>query len=329
MHFTRYTWAMLLVVAAALAANLPTVLTLLLAGGCALLLTVGREKQLQRLVRDLSDLLSIPTSSGSISLEQELSRVRRRMIALAAGAETVILLALLLGNLDITVARNYCLLALVALAPLGLEVTLALLVRSRHNRTSETVRTAVHYAIEDAYTLLLLLGLSLAGTLFLHIPAALSALQILLITCVARPLLSGRLLQAAPHQTDQRWRVLFGGLVTYGSFVFFFIRHYVNPRYADSINATTWQATSVALLTFVLCQALPLLLNPRLPRRTMWRTGLLTLLLCLAVYLPPLQHYFMTNGLTAADWAWVLIAGLVNVSLVLLAEHVSSSPTIH
>jgi hypothetical protein len=314
---------MLLLLAALLAPDPATTITLLVAGIVTICLALLRERRLARLANELADLLALKgqTTAAKTSLERTLQGVRRQLLLLAVVGELVIVGAFLFANLDITVARNYTLLLLVALAPLGLELELAALIHIRHKRSSETVRTAVGYAVEDARTLLIVVALSFAGTLWLHIPPALSALQMLFITCIARPLLSGRTLQATPHKNEARWRILFASCTVYGSFVFFFIRHYINPRFADTINPVTWQATTVALLVFVACQAILPLFNPKAPKIAVYR--LLALLggLVAVSYTPFLQSYFMTASPDAADWVWILIGGLFFAALVLLRQY--------
>lgn len=301
----HYAWPLLTIIAAGLAPNLTTRLTLLFIALVYLLVLLFRGKK----------------------LEHNLLHIYRRLLLLAAAAELLIFVAVIVAGLDITIARNYALLALAALTPLGLEAELTVLLRARRQKTSETARTALSYATEDAYGLLVILGLSFIGTLVLHIPPALSVLQLLFITCIARPLLSGRLLQATPHTTDPRWRVAVTGVVVYGSFVFFFIRHYIEPSYADSINPVTWQATTVALLTFIACQAALPVFNPRAPRVVRYRAVALLATLLVAVYVPTLNRMLMTGGPDAADWVWIIIASLVYTALCLLQVKASKNYT--
>ena len=294
MRFLRYAWPAILLVAAILSPSLTVTITLLIGA-----------------------LLSLALITPKI-LEPTLNRTRRHLLFTAAAGELLIFICLLSGQLDITVARNYALLVLIAAAPLGLELTLAWLLHLKHKHESETIRTAIGYAGEDAHALTAIIGLSLLGTLIFDIPPALSAMQLLFITCVARPLLSGRALQATPHKVDQLWRVLFTSLTVYGSFIFFFIRHYIEPHYADSINPVTWQATTLALAVFVACQAALLVFNPRAPKVIVYRSLVLLGLALVVSYLPLTQDYLMTAGLAAADWVWVIIAGLFYTSLCLL-----------
>lgn len=324
MHLLRYAWSVLLLIAAALAPNMTTAIVLAIAGLCTICLAVSRERRLKHLMGELADLLSIQHDTHAPALERSLTKLWQHVLILAAASESIVLLALLVFNLDITTARNYCLLILVALAPLGLEAELAVLVRGKRTKSSETVRTAVGYATEDAHALLGVIGLSFIGTLWLHIPPALSVLQILFITCVARPLLSGHALQSLAHKQMQPTRVFFTALLSYGSFIFFFIRHYLEPRYADSINPLTWQATTTALLVFIACQASLLVFNPWAPRSAYWRSLGLLLTVLLAAYTAPGHHLLMTHGPAWADWVWVIIATLVYVACVLLRQEIAS-----
>jgi hypothetical protein len=318
----RYAWSALLLVAAILSPGIATTITLLIAGIVTIGLAVSRELRLQVIVADLQDSLPFAKRPNTTALERNLMRTQRHLLLVVVAAELLIFVAMLAG-LDITTARNYALLVLIALAPLGLELTLSVLMRLPHKQHSETVRTALGYAVEDAYTLLGIIALSLLGTIFLHIPAAVSALQLLLITCVVRPLLSGRSLQALPHKLDRTWRVIFAVLLAYGSFVFYFIRHYLEPRYADSINVLTWQATTVTVCSLIACQLVLQIFNPHTPRSLAYRAIGLVVLMAAIAYMPVLQDYFMTGSLDTADWVWVLLTGLVFGALILLRQHVA------
>lgn len=312
----RYMWSAFLLIAAILAASQLVAVILVTAGLLTIVLALLREQKISRLTDELSDILAIKRKSNSLAMERSLSKVFGSMLWLAIVSELIIFTALLFGLLDITVARNYALLVLVALAPLGLELELFALLRSRQQRGSETVRTAIGYATEDARALLAVIGLSLIGTIWLHIPPALSVIQILFITCLARPILSGRALQALPYKADQAWRVGLTAFIAYGSFIFFFIRHYLNPQYADAANVLTWQATSVGFLAFVACQAVLLILEAKQVPRL--RLALLIVLLASIVYVPALQDLFMTASIAASDWVWVLLAGCTFAALFLL-----------
>lgn len=319
----HYSWPLLLLVAALLAADVWTTVTLLVAAVAYAVLILMRNRSLTRIMTELAGLIAgqyspPPTSS---TLDRSLLRLHRHLLFLAAAAELVILFVSVTGNLDITVARNYALLIIVALTTLGLEMELAVLVRGKRKRSAESVHTALSYAAEDAYALLAIIGLSLAGTIFWHVPPALSALQILFITVVARPILSGSALQTAPHQSDRRWRVLFISTVVYGSFVFFFIRHYLEPRYADVINPVTWQATTMALVTFIGCQTVMLAFNPKAPKVIAYRLAVLLAIVLAVVYVPFLHDYLVTASLAAADWVWAIIGSVLFAAFCLLQYH--------
>jgi hypothetical protein len=316
----HYSWPLLLIVAALLAPDVATTITLLIAATVFGVLVLLRNKNLTRIMDELANLIANrgklkPTSS---TLDRSLLRLHRHLLVMAAAAELVVFLVCVLGNLDITVARNYALLILVALSTLGLEMELAVVVRGQRKRSAESVSTALSYAIEDAYALLAIIGLSLIGTLWLHIPPALSALQIIFITGVARPILSGSTLQTAPHRIERRARVIFTSAVVYGSFIFFFIRHYLEPRYADAINPVTWQATTMALVTFVACQTIMLAFNPKAPKVIAYRLVLLLGAVLAITYVPFMQDYLMTHGLATADWVWVIVSSVLYAALCLM-----------
>ncbi len=319
-RLTQYAWSLLLFIGAILAPSITTMIILLLLGSATVTLAIIRERKLQHLMQELSDMLPYARSHQSPALERSLHYVRLRQLVLLAIAEGILFVTHLLSDLDITTVRNYALLIVVALAPLGLEMELAGLLRSKHHRTSETVRTAIGYAVEDAWALLAIIGLSLVGSVWLHIPAALSALQIVFITCVARPLLSGRALQAMLHKVERSSRVLLISVVVYGSYILFFIRHYLTPQYTDSTNPISWQATTVAMVTFIACQSLLIILNPRAPKVNYYRAGVLLVALLVVVYVPLSQQLFTTRGPAAADWAWSIIGGLFYVALYLLQQ---------
>lgn len=322
MRYLRYVWPALLLVAAALAPDMPTTVLLLVAGLLVILLAALREQRIARLISDLHTIFPFRFNQPKtgVAIEQSLNRVRRQTLMLLIGGQLIVFVALLLGDLDITIARNYALLLLVTLAPLSLEILLAIILRQRRGDKSETVRTAIGFFTEDSRALLTIIGLSFVGTVWLYIPAALSALQVLFITCVARPLLSGKSLQATLHKNEHRIRITLTAFVVYGSFIFFFIRHLIDPRYADSVNTVTVQATTVALLVFIATQAVLLAFNPRAPRSTWYRLGMLLIVSLVAVYLPAANSFLMTQGPTAGDWAWVLIAALLYSALYYLGR---------
>lgn len=297
-YILRYAGSIFLLLAAALAPTVAETITFSIAGILYVLLTLSRER--------------FPAA------DRRLHRLQLQLVIAIVIAQLVIFLAVLLTNLDITVARNYALLTLVALTPLGLQIELASLLRPKRHKSSETISTALGYAKEDAYAMLGIIALSFVGTLWLHIPPALSALQLLVISCVARLLLSGSGLQATLHKTNWIWRVLFTSITVYGSFLFFFIRHYLEPRYADSINPVTWQATTVALAVFATCQAALLVFNSRAPKVIAYRALLLLVVLLIIASLPLTHHYFMTQTLDASDWLWIIIASLFFTALCLL-----------
>lgn len=302
----RYIWSTFLLISAVLAPDAATALILVISGIITLLLAFSREQKVARLAAELSDILAIKRKSDSIALERSLGKEQRDMLALALVSLTIIFTALLFGWLDITVARHFALLVLVALAPLGLEIALAGLLRNKQKRGSETVRTAIGYAIEDARTLLVVIALSFIGTVWLAIPPALSALQVLFIIGVARPLLSGRALQALPNKADQAWRVGTTAFVVYGSYIFFYIRHYLEPQFADQTNVQVLQATTMTFLVFVACQAWLIFLEAKkLPTKR-----LLVLLggLIAVVSVPAIESLFRTYSLATDDWLWVILA---------------------
>lgn len=321
----RYIWSAFLLVAAVLAPDTATVVILLVLGSVTLLLTLLRERKVSRLTDELSDLLAVKRKTGSVAMERSLSRVQRNTLGLAIVSELIVFIALLIGQLDITVARNYALLILVALAPVGLEIELFALLRSKQKKGSETVRSAIGYASEDAHALLAVTGLSFVGTVWLNIPAALSAMQMLFILCVARPILSGRALQALPHKINQGLRVGLTACIVYGSFIFYFIRHYLEPRYADASNVAVWQATAVAFASFVACQCLLLFFETRrLPRL---RLGLLALSLFVVMQVPACNAIFMSAAISAHDWVWIILAGCSYCALYILLLRASQPKT--
>lgn len=310
----RYIWSTFLLIAAVFAPNAITAIILFISGLLNLLLSLLRERRVSRLTDELSDVLAIKRKTSSVALERSLSDVQKTTMGLALVAEFIVFCALLFGALDITVARNYALLILIALAPLGLELELFALLRSKQKRESETVRTAVGYATEDAWALLAIIGLSFVGTIWFYIPPALSAMQILFITLVARPFLSGRALQALPHKTSRVWRVSLTAFIVYGSFIFFFIRHYLEPRYADATNVQVWQATSVAFAVFVACQSgLIFFEAKRLPKI---RLLFLYALLAAAVY--GAGALFWSAAIGFDDWMWVLLGGSSFAAIMIL-----------
>jgi magnesium-transporting ATPase (P-type) len=220
-------------------------------------------------------------------------------------------------------------------------------------RRSRSVLTGVQHAVQslftDSATLLGIVFISLLGIIYLHIPLAITATQILLLTVIvlAAPAIAlvndkvSRRSETDSFATSSTWSALrrpigFGLLAAclcYLVFVYFFVRRGLNPEFIDSTSLLNAQATSLTLAAATLCQILNLLFI-RADRRKKFFTrhlghnkpllaaiGLAVLLLVLALYVQPLQRHLNTAALSLGDWVTAIIAAGIYLAFRLAQRH--------
>jgi magnesium-transporting ATPase (P-type) len=221
-------------------------------------------------------------------------------------------------------------------------------------RRSRSVLTGVRHATQslftDSATLLGIMFISLLGIIYLHIPLAITATQILLLTVIvlaapAIALVNDKAIRRSEADSfaasSSTWSVLrrpvgFGLLAAclcYLAFVYFFVRRGLNPEFIDSTSLLNAQATSLTLVAAALCQILNLLFI-RADRRKKFFTrhlvrnkpllaaiGLAVLLLALALYVQPLQHHLNTAALSLGDWITAIAAAVIYLAFRLAQRH--------
>lgn len=222
----------------------------------------------------------------------------------------------------------------------GLAAVVSTLERGR--LAWQHTKTAAVSALADSVAELLLVLGGIAATLIWGIPAALTALQILIINAIIQLLplgalggdpAAGKLMHLPPRNRHERLvssnalhrafgaGSLAAGLV-FANYLLFFARHHLSP--AMSPDAAPYlQATTLAFVTLALCQFINLLLTRRpdnkpLLGRTLWNNNKLLLafalsLLCLGVivYDPTVRAFFGTSPLTFWDWSTAALAALL------------------
>lgn len=123
---------------------------------------------------------------------------------------------------------------------------------------------------------------------------------------------------------------LLAALLTYASYLFFFVRINLAPGFLDPTLPQYHQATTVALVTLALCSWSYLLFERAHTHHKFFTEHLTSnkqliksfvialVALILVIYLPFLQSYFGTEAMTAADWsAAIFVAGLYSLGRLL------------
>jgi Ca2+-transporting ATPase len=207
--------------------------------------------------------------------------------------------------------------------------------------TFKNIKKAARCALTDNAGELIIILLSLILNSILHIPLAITAIQILAIDVVAEmfPITalgwdsasSKRLMHEHPrrlkdhilNRASMREFIGFGLLsasLAYLNYLWFFERNGISPRYVDDMSHIYMQATTLTYVTLVLCQFINLLLVRIEPRDKLFTSYLWSnkkLLIafgisafCIAnlVYNPWVQDLARTARLDLADWLTALVA---------------------
>src|SRR5205085_1942358 len=182
---------------------------------------------------------------------------------------------------------------------------------------------------------------SLAALSLLHVPLALTVMEILAIDLIAElfPIAAlgwdkadGELMTEQPRNphdhilnavsiTDLLWCGLLIGTLAYANFVYYFMRHGVHPEHAATNTSLYAKATAMTYLTIVACQLLNILQRRsrhglfsryQLHNKQLWLALLLSLT-CVSfiLYNPTIAYYFGAGALTAVDWLYALGAAAV------------------
>ncbi len=186
---------------------------------------------------------------------------------------------------------------------------------------------------------------SLAALSLLHVPLALTVMEILAIALIAElfPIAAlgwdkadGELMAEKPRNlrdhilnpasiTDLLWCGLLIGGLAFFNFVFFFARHGVTAQNAATDTQLYAQATAMTYLTIVLCQLFNILQRRsrhglftryQLHNKLLWLSMVLSLgCVSLILYNPTISYYFGAGPLSAIDWAYALAAAAIFIMI--------------
>jgi Ca2+-transporting ATPase len=222
--------------------------------------------------------------------------------------------------------------------------------------TFKNIKKAARCALTDNAGELIIILISLIMNAALHIPMAITAIQILAIDVVAEmfPITalgwdkasSNKLMREQPRRLQDhilnrasvREFIGFGflsALLAYGNFLWFFERQGLSPEFIDIGSHIYMQATMLTYVTLVLCQFINLLLvrtevsEPFFSRylwsntKLLWAFGISFFCILNLVYNPIVQPYVRAEALTVWDWLTaVLAAGVyLGIRLFLRGHH--------
>lgn len=303
--------------------------------GCGVVIATGCHTVLNQFAQ----------STHLFYLQRHLQLITTRLVRVAM----VIALATLLACLIIGFGRDegvaLAIASVVAILPLGLPV-ISVLITDKRRLVRPAKPLAIAPVLQCLVTDITALGLLAIGgvvlRLWLHMPLPLTALQIVILYLVFQlPNLvsfgketSARTL--ANHELEPKNSALFGALaaaVVYINFLFFFVRIHIGPAYLDVSSTLYAQATSLALLTAVLCQFMNALFvrsegQTKFFTSYLWKSkklvftmAALSLLAINIIYNPLTQSFFGTAPLNTADLLCVLGFSVIYVFARLLQRH--------
>lgn len=222
--------------------------------------------------------------------------------------------------------------------------------------TFQNIKKAARCAMIDNMGELFTVLISLAAAALWHIPAGITAIQILAIDVVAQifpitalgwdPPLT-RLMHEYPR--DLRDHILnrksvfefisFGGLaaiLSYVNYLFYFPRHHISPEHIATSSTPYMQATILTYVTLVLCQFVSLLIvrsqGQRLLSRYLWSNKKLLAAFAISgfcilniVYNPIIQPYFGSGSLGMQDWLTAIGVAALYTALRLFHHHTKAT----
>lgn len=205
--------------------------------------------------------------------------------------------------------------------------------------TFQNIKKAARCALTDNMSELITVLISLAVTAIWHIPAAITAIQILAIDIAAQMLpitalgwdpAQRRLMRDPPrhlgdHILNKKTALEFAGfgllaaVLAFGNYLFYFDRHHISAVHLSTITGPYLNASILTYVTIVACQFMNLLLvrsqgqklwSPYLwsNRNLLWAFGLSIFFILNIVYNPLVQPYFGSGSLGLFDWLTVLLA---------------------
>jgi len=221
--------------------------------------------------------------------------------------------------------------------------------------TFQNIKKAARCALTDNMGELMTVLISLTATALWHIPAGITAVQILAIDVVAQifpitalgwdPALT-RLMHSHPrnprdHILNRKTVFEFVGFgllaagLAYTNYLFFFVRHHISAEHLATNFGPYLQASVLTYVTLVLCQFMNLLLvrsNNRLFSSYLWSNKKLLVAFAISafciiniVYNPVIQPYFGSAALSAGDWLTALFACAIYTGVRLLHLHTKAT----
>jgi Ca2+-transporting ATPase len=205
--------------------------------------------------------------------------------------------------------------------------------------TFKNIRKAARCALTANASELLVVVFGLIGLSLLHVPPAISAIQILAIDIVAQILpitalgwdsAKARIMHEKPRNRAEhiinKQAVsgflgfgLLAAMLSYGNYLFFFVRAHLSPAYLDIANPQYLQATTITYVTLVLCLYVYLLFeradaHEKFFTNYLWSNkkllgafGISLAFIGAIIYIPILQTYFRTQSLDWKDWLTAIV----------------------
>lgn len=285
----------------------------------------------------------LPTERAFASpLRRELRLKTTRMVAVGTILELFLVMAGQTAGFTVDTGLTFGLAILAALLPVGLIYELSVVTAcAAATKAAHITAKVIRCALDDNLAALLLVVVSLLGMLAWHVPLAINAVQILAINAVlmAAPLAATAWDTRPPSplaHVGTGKLLSFGitaALLSYANFLLFFARSSLSPRYVDLSSPYLFKASSIALLTLLLCQALNLLLVRadehdsfftnylKSNHDLLYAFGLSFFLLLNMLYNPFVRPYFGTGPLSLLDWLAAIAAASVYLGLRLFQRH--------
>ncbi|MDL2363601.1 MAG: cation-transporting P-type ATPase [Patescibacteria group bacterium] len=219
--------------------------------------------------------------------------------------------------------------------------------------TYHNITKAARCVLTDNAGELIVVLLSLGALSLFHIAPAIAAIQILAIDVVAQilPLTAlgwdkaqGKLMHEKPrdlhdHIINRKALAGFVGfgflaaVLSFGNYLFFFIRHQLSPQYLDLSLPLYHQATTLTYLTLVLCLYVYLFFeradaHEKFFTSYLWSNkyllgafGISFFLIGNIIYNPWIQPYFSTGSLGFIDWLTALLCAGLYMAFRLAQRH--------
>jgi magnesium-transporting ATPase (P-type) len=302
-----------------------TGMTVLNGKGRGVVIATGKETILNQLARGRSVLLP----------EQKLLGLTQGFIKVALSVAVLAVLVAWILQEDFPQTVTIAVTAVVAWLPLGLASTIVLLdTLFRQSKLNQRqFITVLQAAVTDTIMLGLITTFSIAGLFWLHMPLAVTALQMATFYIITQTLnLTAAGNEPKFHgliETNIRLAFNFGLLAAalgYANFLLFFDRMNLSPLHLDMTSAIYEHAATQTFVTLALCHYINILFvrsekQERFFTSYLWNnksllvsTALSLFVLANTLYNPLLQPHLGAQPLSATDWLFAL--GFATVYLV-------------